>query len=141
MGYVYSPVTNTFYPLELMDDYVNAGTWPEVNIEVDSQTYYEFTAPPPEGKVRVAGIHGFPTWGDIPPLTAEQLLSQAENKRQSLLKYADEITADWRTELALGEINEVNKRQLSEWMAYKRELKAMDITTALGITWPNQPVT
>ncbi|SAF73214.1 phage tail assembly chaperone gp38 [Enterobacter asburiae] len=89
--------------------------------------------------MRGSTADGMPAWLDIPPLTAEQLLSQAENKRQSLLKHADEITADWRTELVLGEINEFNKRQLSEWMAYKRELKAMEITMASEITWPIQP--
>ncbi|GCU32694.1 phage tail fiber assembly protein [Escherichia coli] len=137
--YVFSSKNNSFYPRSLQENYEEANSWPTDGIEVSESKFAEYSGTPPQGKMRGSTADGMPAWLDIPPLTAEQLLSQAENKRQSLLKHADEITADWRTELVLGEINEFNKRQLSEWMAYKRELKAMEITMASEITWPIQP--
>ncbi|HBC82626.1 MAG TPA: phage tail protein, partial [Escherichia sp.] len=41
--------------------------------------------------------------------------------------------------LLLDEISAVDREKLSAWMAYKREVKAVDISTASVITWPSQP--
>ncbi|MEW5106984.1 tail fiber assembly protein, partial [Citrobacter freundii] len=49
----------------------------------------------------------------------ESAITQAENERQRLLKYADAVMLDWRTELMLGEISDANRAKLSAWLAYK----------------------
>ncbi|MGO0726074.1 tail fiber assembly protein, partial [Citrobacter freundii] len=51
----------------------------------------------------------------------ESAITQAENERQRLLKYADAVMLDWRTELMLGEISDANRAKLSAWLAYKNE--------------------
>ncbi|MEB2411171.1 tail fiber assembly protein [Enterobacter asburiae] len=66
-------------------------------------------------------------------------IADAEQHRQMLLAHVDELSSDWRVELMLGDITEVNKKKLSSWMAYKTAVKAVDISTAPDINWPVQP--
>ncbi|EDB2177887.1 tail fiber assembly protein [Salmonella enterica] len=71
--------------------------------------------------------------------------TKAETTRQKLLNDANITIADWRTELALGEINDDDKANLAQWMAYIRKLKTLDLTavpdeaTFIAIRWPALP--
>lgn len=76
----------------------------------------------------------------MPPPTKEELVHNAENDRQRRLAHADAIILDWRTELMLGEISDVNRAKLSAWMAYKSEVKSVDATTdPEHVNWPKPP--
>ncbi|MEG0233196.1 MAG: tail fiber assembly protein [Hafnia sp.] len=66
-------------------------------------------------------------------------IADAEQHRQMLLAQVDELTSDWRVELMLGDINEENKKKLSTWMAFKTEVKVVDVSTAPDVSWPVQP--
>lgn len=66
-------------------------------------------------------------------------IAAAEQQRQTLLAQADAITADWRVELMLGDLSAGNKTKLSKWMAYKKAVKAVDVSAAPEISWPAQP--
>ncbi|EDV7623023.1 tail fiber assembly protein, partial [Salmonella enterica subsp. diarizonae] len=60
--------------------------------------------------------------------------------RQRLLTHADKVMLDWRTELMLGEISDANRDKLSAWLAYKNEVKAVDVTTTPdNVNWPAKP--
>ena len=75
-----------------------------------------------------------------PPPTHEQLIQAAENERQRLLSAADAIMLDWRTELMLGEISDANRAKLSAWLLYKKQVKAVDVTTdPEHVNWPVIP--
>ncbi|ECV9920665.1 tail fiber assembly protein, partial [Salmonella enterica subsp. enterica] len=71
--------------------------------------------------------------------------AKAETTRQKLLDTANSTIADWRTELALGEISDDDKARLTKWMTYIRTLKAMDLSgvkdefTFTAIRWPELP--
>ncbi|EAR4688858.1 tail fiber assembly protein [Salmonella enterica] len=71
--------------------------------------------------------------------------AKAEVARQKLLNDANSTIADWRTELALGEISDDNKASLTKWMSYIKALKALDLTdvsdeaTFTAIRWPALP--
>ncbi|EBP2451294.1 TPA: prophage tail fiber N-terminal domain-containing protein [Salmonella enterica subsp. enterica serovar Hidalgo] len=71
--------------------------------------------------------------------------AKAETTRQKLLDGANSTIADWRTELALGEISDDDKASLTKWMAYIRALKTLDLTavpdeaTFIAIRWPALP--
>ncbi|MGH6098816.1 MULTISPECIES: tail fiber assembly protein [Citrobacter freundii complex] len=136
--YIYDAKTNAFYPLSLKEEYETSDTWPENGIEVDETVFVAFLTAP-AGKVRVAGSDGKPAWGDIPPPTPEQAIAIAEHEKQLRLAYANNVTADWRTELALGSISDDDKARLIAWMAYIKELKSVDTSTAPGIKWPDKP--
>lgn len=136
----YSPSTNSFYPDDLLSVYEEAGTLPNDLIPVSEDVFREFTATPEPGKMRVVGSDGLPAWGDIPPPTHEELIAIAEQVRQQLLTHADAVMLDWRTELMLGEISDANRAKLSAWLAYKNEVKAVDVTTnPEHVNWPVPP--
>ncbi|EGP9775943.1 tail fiber assembly protein [Escherichia coli] len=138
--YQYSPSTNSFYPDDLLSVYEEAGTLPNDLIPVSEDVFREFTATPEPGKMRVAGSDGLPAWGDIPPPTHEELIAIAEQVRQQLLTQADAVMLDWRTELMLGEISDTNRAKLSAWLAYKNEVKPIDVTTdPEHVNWPVPP--
>lgn len=139
-NYIFSPSKNAFYPYLLKENYLSAGSWPDDGIDVDEAIFNEFTREPPEGKVRSAGSDGLPIWIDAPALTQEQLVAAAENERQQMLKHADAVMLDWRTELMLGEISDDNRAKLSAWMEYKNEVKAVDVTIdPEKVNWPVAP--
>lgn len=67
-------------------------------------------------------------------------VSDAEKQRTQLLDHADKVMLDWRTELMLGEISDANKAKLSAWLAYKNQVKAVDVKTdPLHVKWPQEP--
>ncbi|EJF5170610.1 DUF4376 domain-containing protein [Salmonella enterica] len=65
--YHYSPSKNAFYPDELKQVYIDAGTFPDDTVEVDDAVWLEFAGNhPPDGKQRAAGNDNMPCWVDIP---------------------------------------------------------------------------
>lgn len=65
--YHYSPSQNTFYPEDLKQAYIDAGSFPGDTVEVSDDVWLEFAGNhPPEGKQRAAGKNGLPCWVDIP---------------------------------------------------------------------------
>ncbi|EMO2078137.1 tail fiber assembly protein [Citrobacter freundii] len=140
MEFGYSKTTNAFYDMSRKDLFIEAGTWPDDVIEVEQNIADEFMQTPPSGKQRISGDDGLPTWGDIPPPTRDELIAIAENERQRLLAYADVVMLDWRTELMLGEISDTNRAKLSAWLAYKNEVKEVDVTIGPeNVIWPVPP--
>ncbi|ENJ8227779.1 tail fiber assembly protein [Escherichia coli] len=69
----------------------------------------------------------------------------AEKKRQNLLNEAKDITSDWKTELELGTLSDDDKARLTQWMAYIKAVKALDLSTVTdeasfySINWPERP--
>lgn len=75
--YHYSPSNNAFYPEDLKQVYIDAGTFPDDTIEVNDDVWLEFAGnQPPEGKQRAAGKDGLPCWVDIPLPDIEDARSQ-----------------------------------------------------------------
>ncbi len=140
MGYQYSPSLNVFLEDSLKENYLN-DDYPADALDIDEPLFWAYSGAPPEGKVRIAGEDGLPAWADLPPPTAEEKIHAMEAMRAQLLAYADEVTADWRTELALDEISNEDKAKLSAWMAYKRQVKAItaEVAIADGFEWPAMP--
>lgn len=84
--YHYSPSKNAFYPDDLKQVYIDAGTFPSDTVEVSDDVWLEFAGNhPPEGKQRAAGHDNLPCWVDIP-------LPDIEDARS---RKHDEINA-WR---------------------------------------------
>lgn len=137
MNYLYSPSAGGFFPLSDKDIFIAANLWPSDGIDI-SESEHDALFPVPNDKI-IGLKNGKPAWIDLPLPTDAQRIEQAELYRQSLLKQADDMTADWRTELLLDEISAVDREKLSAWMVYKREVKAVDIATAPEITWPALP--
>lgn len=74
-----------------------------------------------------------------PPVTKEQLIAEAEVKKQMLISDANQKTQMWQTQLMLGIITEEDKASLKEWMLYVQEVQTVDTSTAPDIDWPVKP--
>lgn len=138
-NYLWSPSKNAFIPAGMVEDYRSAG-W-DINelIPVNYDVFAEYSVTPPDGKIRGISTTGLPEWKDAPQLTTDEQIALAERKRQTLLAQANEITADWRTELELGMIDDDDKVKLTAWMKYIKAVKAVDISTAPDVNWPVRP--
>lgn len=73
--------------------------------------------------------------------TSTELLEKAESKRSQLISDARETMQEWQTDLALGEISDADKVLLRTWNSYVKALKALDLSVAPDINWPEIPAT
>ncbi|EPJ9671732.1 TPA: tail fiber assembly protein [Citrobacter freundii] len=138
--FLFSRSTLAFYPESEIEAYEAAGTLPNDVIEVSDEVRNEYIFTQPEGKKLGVNSKGYPAWIDVPPPTLDELIANAEQERQRLLDYADAVMLDWRTELMLGEIGEDNREKLSAWLAYKNDVKSVDVTTdPEHVSWPVPP--
>lgn len=124
---LYSKLTGGFYDTEINGDDI-----PQDAVEIAGDTWIALLNGQAEGKIISPDENGYPVLTDQLPPSHEELVQMAENNRQRLLAHADSVMLDWRTELMLGEISDDNKAKLSKWMAYKREVKSVDVTTDPG---------
>ncbi|ELY6212267.1 tail fiber assembly protein [Cronobacter dublinensis] len=139
--YYYFQQENTFYPLELEEHYRAAGTWPDGGVLITKEEHHVLMLGQSAGKIILPDENGRPI------LTEPVIIWQerAETARIKLLNEANTVTADWRIELMLGAITDEDKASLTAWMAYIRELKALDLTGMTdeesynGIAWPDKP--
>ncbi len=136
--YVWSAKKNQFLPVSLQDSYVAAGSWPDDTVDISDELAATFMETPPAGKNRGV-VDGMPAWLDVPPPTPEQYVQQAERQKSGLLNDANNITDDWRTELALGIISDEDKASLISWMQYIKAVKAVDTSKAPNLAWPPLP--
>ncbi|MEM8445929.1 tail fiber assembly protein [Morganella morganii] len=74
-----------------------------------------------------------------PPVTKEQLIAEAEAKKQTLIAEASQKTQIWQTQLMLGIITEEDKASLKEWMLYVQQVQAVDPSLGADVVWPTPP--
>ncbi|WP_288655702.1 tail fiber assembly protein [Pantoea sp. UBA6567] len=139
--YVYSASLNMICALALKNDYEMAGTWPEDAVLLDDVLALEFMGAAPLGKVMSAGENSLPVWTDLPPLTAEEALAKAEQRKASLLSVAQETISIWQTKLLLGRISDAEKNSLNQWLDYIDAVQAIHTNILADIIWPSIPVT
>ncbi|EML9905412.1 tail fiber assembly protein [Morganella morganii] len=137
----FSATTCWFYPLNMKQDYIAAGSWPDDAVEMtdkEKETYW--TTQPPSGKQLGGDKKGRPVWVDVPPLTKEQAILFAEERKQFLIAEVHTETQILQTKLALKRIKADELELLNAWLDYLDELEAVDVSTAPNIIWPVKPV-
>lgn len=134
----FSVSTMGFYPQAWIDDDTYGDVRPAdlITLTDDERKYRDFM--PPSGKI-LGSANGRPVWIDIPLPTKQQQIAGAEAEKQFRLDEAIRITADWRTELALGIISPEDRTRLILWMDYLKKLKVVDTSTAPNIKWIEMP--
>ncbi|OBU12154.1 tail fiber assembly protein [Morganella psychrotolerans] len=135
-NYIYSANNNAFFPTSFIDAYSDFNLSDAV--EVDDSVYLEFITPP-VGKIRIAGGDGFPAWGDIPPLTKEQLVEQAGTKKQCLMAEATVSMAPLQDADDIGEATDEELAQLKAWKKYRVMLNRVDTSLGADAVWPTPP--
>lgn len=139
MDMCFSATTLAFYPLDMKDGYIAAGTWPDDIVKLtDAERDKYWMQPAPEGK-ELGCLKGRPAWVNVTPPTHEEMVRQAEVKKAFLISEVESETAMLRTKLALGRIKDDEKARLNAWLDYLDELEAVDVSTAPDITWPVKP--
>ncbi|HDT1120574.1 TPA: tail fiber assembly protein [Enterobacter roggenkampii] len=141
MKYVYSAVSNAFYPIDLKSSYEDAGSWPVDEVEVDETVFATYTGKPPQGKMRGCDENGYPTWIETPPLTHEQQIAVAENEKTSRIDETNSYinSKQWPGKAAIGRLSADELANYNLWLDYLDELDAVDTYTAPNITWPESP--
>lgn len=139
--YFYSAKHNSFFPLELKDDYINGIGWPEDAVEVTNSIYIEYSGEPPEGKIRVSGEDGMPEWDDIPAPTYEEMVAQADTEKQNRIDVANDYinSKQWPGKAAMGRLKDSEKAQYNAWLDYLDALDVVDTSKVPDITWPEKP--
>lgn len=74
-----------------------------------------------------------------PPISKEQLIAEAEQKKQSLLAEANNAIAPLQDAVDLGMATDEEKAQLTAWKKYRVYLNRVDTSTAPDIEWPLKP--
>ena len=139
--YVYSARHNAFFPVDMIDKYKSVGWDLSDAKEVNQNIVSEFMAEPPQGKVRIAGEDGLPTWADIPPPTHEELIEITESERQLLINQANEYmnSKQWPGKAAIGRLKGDELVQYNLWLDYLDALELVDTSGAPDIEWPTPP--
>jgi len=139
--YFYSAESNSFFPLSMKEDYERTNTWPEKAVEVDEETFIEFSGPYPEGKQRGSNKKGYPAWVDAPPPTKEEQISLAKGLKDSYRLEADKVIAPLQDAVDLDMATEKEASDLLAWKKYRVLLNRIDTSSAPDIEWPEVPTT
>lgn len=123
--YKFSKKTLGFYPAELMDIYIQAGTLPDDVVDVDVAGHKEFTKQPPAGKILGADDCGLPIWVDTPAPTLTELAAQARRYRDAFLTATDQMTL---VDYSISDVP-LNAEQRAELLAVRQSYKS----------WTNEP--
>lgn len=139
--YYFSAAANEFIPLDLEQQYRDAGTFPDDSELIADEISEEFLQPAPEGKIRVVDENGMPAWGDIPPPTHDEEIANAEAQKQMLIDQANEYmnSKQWPGKASLGRLSNDEVAQYNAWLDYLDELEAVDTSKAPDIIWPYKP--
>ncbi|MGX8948438.1 tail fiber assembly protein [Providencia stuartii] len=74
-----------------------------------------------------------------PPVSKEQLIAEAEQKKQSLLAEANNAIAPLQDAVDLDMATDEEKVQLTAWKTYRVLLNRVDTSLAPNIDWPEKP--
>ncbi|NUL36654.1 tail fiber assembly protein [Kosakonia sacchari] len=137
--YQYSPSGNFFTNTELRNSYAE-GEYPADAVDVTDDIFWQFAAAPPEGMTRIAGEDGLPAWGELPPLSRDELMARVEAEKALRVMEANSyLTArQWPGKAVLGRLKGGELSQYKRWLDYLDALDALDIA-ASEIAWPPVP--
>ncbi|EMX9182050.1 tail fiber assembly protein [Citrobacter sedlakii] len=107
--YYFSASNNSFYPLSLKDDYDVVDSWPSDAVAISEKWYNYLMEGQMKGKLIISNEYGEPILSEPAPLTKQELIQFAENKKEELLREIREKTQIWQTQLALGIISDEDR--------------------------------
>lgn len=138
-NYYFSPTTCSFYPLVMMQQYIDAQSWPEDAVEVTDEQFLEYSQAAPENKVR-GSVDGLPGWIDAPEPTKEESVAAAASQKDQLTADATQAITVWQTKLLMGrKLTDAETTSLNSWMDYIEEIELIDTSLAPDIIWPIRP--
>lgn len=139
MKSVYSPSENAIYPVEFYELYENAGTWPSDGIEISDDDAVAYNGSnQPRGKM-LGMVKDALSWVDLPAPTQEQLIIEAANTKQQLMKNASDAISPLQDSVDLDMATDTETAKLKEWKVYRVLLNRVDTQQGESIIWPTIP--
>lgn len=129
----YSPSANAFY-----DTGINL-VIPDDAIKITDNKWADLLAGQAKGMLISCGADMLPCLTEPPPPTAEELISQAEDKRSRLRAEADAAIQPLQDASDLGIATDEETSQLIALKKYRVMLMRIDTNDAEEIIWPEQP--
>lgn len=139
-NYYFSKTTCSFYPVELLEIYKDAGTLPDDAVPVTDAAYEKYTCSPPDGKTRGANNRGQPAWVDVAEPSKEDAILLATMKKQQLMADAEEAIALLSRAVKFGIATDEEKIRLEALEKYTVLLSRINPNDAPGIDWPEFPI-
>ncbi|MEY0215941.1 tail fiber assembly protein [Providencia rettgeri] len=134
MDYYYSATMNAFYPVSLKQNYIDAGSFPSDAIEVSLDLFLEFSREI-IGKMRVSGENGLPVWVPAPEPDKDELIEQAQNKKQLLLKELSNSIEILQDAVNFGDAKKEEISELEEKKKRRVFINRIDTSLAPNIQW------
>lgn len=129
----YSPSANAFY-----DASINL-VIPDDAVKITDKKWADLLAGQAEGKLIACGADMLPCLTDQPLPTAEELISQAEDKRSRLRAEADTAIQPLQDASDLGIATDDEASKLVAWKKYRVMLMRVNTQYIEKIIWPDQP--
>jgi len=129
----YSPSNNAFY-----DTVINREI-PGDAIDITEQAWADLLAGQAKGKLIACGADLRPCLTEQPLPTADELISQAEDKRSRLRAEADTAIQPLQDASDLGIATDDEASQLVAWKKYRVMLMRINTKDSEEIIWPEQP--
>jgi len=136
--YFYSAKDNIFYLASLKEQYDDAGTWPEVCVEVLAEDFKRLMEGQSENKVITTDESGRPILSDRIMESQKDLRKWAESKKLELMNCANAAIAPLQDAIDLGIATEEEATTLAAWKRYRVMLNRVDLSKAPFI-WPSAP--
>ncbi|KYM71025.1 tail fiber assembly protein [Pantoea agglomerans] len=130
----YSPSANAFY-----DTSINL-VIPDDAVKITDKKWADLLAGQAEGKMISCGADMLPCLIDQPLPTAEELISQAEDKRSRLRAEADMAIQPLQDAADLGIADDDEASLLIAWKKYRVILMRLNLLEDKKIVWPEQPI-
>lgn len=139
MTMYFSASTNGFYSDLWKETYEEAGTWPADAVEISERWHEYLVRKQGDGKNVSANEYGQPVLADQPPPAREELISQAEETRATLMASASAVIMPLEDASELDIATEEEAATLLRWKRYRVMLNRLDISAAPSIEWPELP--
>lgn len=130
----YSPSNNAFY-----DTAINREI-PDDAIDITEKAWTDLLAGQAKGKLIACGTDLRPCLTEQPLPTADELISQAEDKRSRLRAEADTVIQPLQDASDLEIATENEAMQLTAWKKYRVMLMRVDTKDIENTIWPERPI-
>lgn len=139
--YLFNIVNSAFYAKYMIED----GSYGDVDAaEFIEPTGHELAiyhkTTPPAGQ-QLGTVDGRPGWIDLPPLSADEMVANAEMERQTKINVANAYMSDrqWPGKAAIGRLKGEELARYNLWIDYLDALYVVDTSAAPDIEWPTHP--
>lgn len=139
MTIYFSAAENGFYDDALKNDYMAAGTWPVDAAAISDRWYQHLLNGQSLGRIVTVNEYGQPILADLPPLTKEQLIAEAEAQKAALMSIANDAISPLKDAVDLGMATKKEEARLLAWREYRVLLMRVDTWLVPDIEWPVAP--